>query len=1224
MTQVNLDRLARQHAFEELLERFGLRPEVGPDGDVTLAWTALEHVRLEGRALDPDRAAALARHHGLNSTTEGLALPASAPEDAEEALLGFLGVLLQADPEAFLRREARHPHVPQSGVLPESRAALERLYGGEAWAPTGGFIPRDKKSPVVDLARCEGPLLRSIDREPLVLLDVGSQIATLPGGFRPDPVQAALDDGRFDAALLTAHGADSGEFAAALRAHLPPGFEHVAFTNSGAEAIEKALHTARTHGPGGRRVLCFEGSFHGRTLLALSLTHSPDKRTPYELEGYTVDAFLPYPVVEDPTLDPPVPTGWRESWADPSADREADVRRFRAAGDAQLGHELDALLAAEQSISRGDVMACLLEPFQCEGGDRPITRRFFHGLRALTRGHGVPLIVDEVQTGGGLSGGALFWHKRFWTIGPTAQPDGPDLVVTAKRAQVGVVLSRWPIPATGPAHLASILRGHTHLGLVSPPLTQEDVVSARLDRLGARYPEGLIGRPRAYGDAFAFDLPTKAITEHLVNQRFYRGLMYYTAGERTLRFRLNRAFTARDVDRVFDALERSVDALIAQAGGYGPDLVARLSAQVAPTWGTDPLQGARATFDLGHALRELLLTGSAGIADGILRVTGELWDTDRDAACAWLGLPSDARGPIALRALEGADATRLESELGLSMAQVAADLLGTRIRRIRPADIDVLHPVIDAIEAQAYETARRDPLAYLRIIAKSDGGVMLLAETPDEPIGMAFAGPLELWWGIDGPRQDPNLGRGNTLYSADVTVSQGGRGRGLGHRLRARLLTEALRERRPDGSPRYAFVTGRNRVGAADAMWAINRKLGAYEVTLHYAQYGEPEGVARYYRIPLRRHDRRAFAAPPPPQTTCSFSDGVENPTGPAHPALVRARDLGVLDEPMLTKLTVSNFVTRPFIRWGETVRAIRPRGMEHVYFTSARDEMVDKTLRSLKHRTPRGNVAIGLIGGFFGTVTAAARSISDLGAGATTADGYFDWPRVPHPTDDLEGCLAALDAQVERHGPERLLALFVESVQAKTGTTLTAEAFASLCAWRDRTGVPLVLSETTTGRYRTGAGPWWLDAYAPEGCAPDLVLWWGGGQLGHVFSNETTFVKKPLALISTWDGDELSATRSRLQLHVARQAPVAERAAQLERGLLAAGVRPKDLRGLGLYRVLWGDADVIQRVRLSAVEHGFEVDARFGQDRIVLAPALTVSAAAIDAFVATVSEVLS
>ena len=67
-----------------------------------------------------------------------------------------------------------------------------------------------------------------------------------------------------------------------------PGLPHVTFTASGAEANEKALALCRLHAarPDARRVLAFEGSFHGRLLLALHATHSPSKRAPYELPGY--------------------------------------------------------------------------------------------------------------------------------------------------------------------------------------------------------------------------------------------------------------------------------------------------------------------------------------------------------------------------------------------------------------------------------------------------------------------------------------------------------------------------------------------------------------------------------------------------------------------------------------------------------------------------------------------------------------------------------------------------------------------------------------------------------------------------------------------------------------------------------------------------------------------------------------------------------------------------
>jgi 4-aminobutyrate aminotransferase-like enzyme len=449
-------------------------------------------------------------------------------------------------------------------------------------------------------------------------------------------------------------------------------------------------------------------------------------------------------------------------------------------------------------------------------------------------------------------------------------------------------------------------------------------------------------------------------------------------------------------------------------------------------------------------------------------------------------------------------------------------------------------------------------------------------------------------------------------------VARRARGRGIGYRLRHQQVAAALVQRRPDGRPRYAYVTGRNRVGEAAAMWATNRKLGAYQVAVYHDQYGSETGRARYYRLPLRRHDRRAFKQPPLPSPVLDLGTGILAPTGDDHPLLVRARDLGVFDEAALTKLTISNFVTRPFVRYAEYLRVVAPRGTAHLYFTSSHDEQVDKTIRVLKHQRPGGRIAVGVRGGHMGHTTAAARSLTDWGP-YQNRDGYFGWPLVPHPVIDADGMLEELDELVEKHGAGALLGVFVEAVQRGTGLALDQQAWSLLCEWRDRTGVPLVLNETTTGRYRSGHGMWWLDGVSGD---PDVVLWWGGGQLGHIFCNDRTFVDTPLTFISTWDGDELSATRSLWQLYACAEAPVAELSKRLDVGLEAAGFPADEIEGLGLYRVLAPDPQLAEQLWRGLERFNIRLG-RGADGSLVICPPVTVSRSAIDRLCGTLAVLL-
>ncbi|MCI4568252.1 acetylornithine/succinyldiaminopimelate transaminase [Lysobacter sp. CFH 32150] len=158
--------------------------------------------------------------------------------------------------------------------------------------------------------------------------------------------------------------------------------EKVFFCNSGAEANEAAIKlarkwaTAQGREPERRVILSFRGSFHGRTLAAVTATAQPKYHEGFE----------------------PLPPGFRYS-------------------------DFNDLAAAESAMAAGDVCAVLVEPVQGEGGVTPATGDFLHGLRALCDRHGALLILDEIQCGMGRTGHLFACHGYGVT---------PDVVTLAK------------------------------------------------------------------------------------------------------------------------------------------------------------------------------------------------------------------------------------------------------------------------------------------------------------------------------------------------------------------------------------------------------------------------------------------------------------------------------------------------------------------------------------------------------------------------------------------------------------------------------------------------------------------------------------------------------------------------------------------------------------------------------------------------------------------------
>lgn len=151
----------------------------------------------------------------------------------------------------------------------------------------------------------------------------------------------------------------------------------VFFCNSGTEANEAAYKLARRHGNerGKPTILALEHGFHGRTVGALSLTHKPAYRAPFE----------------------PLPAG--------------------------IKHIPATLEALEENLT-GDVAALILEPIQGEAGVMALPAGYLSRARELTRAHDALLIVDEVQTGMGRTGR---WFEHTRELGVDQLPDAITL-----------------------------------------------------------------------------------------------------------------------------------------------------------------------------------------------------------------------------------------------------------------------------------------------------------------------------------------------------------------------------------------------------------------------------------------------------------------------------------------------------------------------------------------------------------------------------------------------------------------------------------------------------------------------------------------------------------------------------------------------------------------------------------------------------------------------------
>lgn len=194
------------------------------------------------------------------------------------------------------------------------------------------------------------------------------------------------------------------EFAQALRDVTPPGLDCYFFSNSGAEATEGAVKLARA-ATGRPNIIAFQGSFHGRTSLAMALTSS---KTAYRAGYQPLPAgvfFAPFPYIYQ--------YGWSES----------ETVNYCI-------QETERLLLSQTAPS--ETAAMLIEPVLGEGGYVPAPPAFLVKLREICDRHGILLIIDEIQSGFGRTG-VMWAHERAGVR--------PDILVMAKCIASGMPLS---------------------------------------------------------------------------------------------------------------------------------------------------------------------------------------------------------------------------------------------------------------------------------------------------------------------------------------------------------------------------------------------------------------------------------------------------------------------------------------------------------------------------------------------------------------------------------------------------------------------------------------------------------------------------------------------------------------------------------------------------------------------------------------------------------------
>ena len=427
---------------------------------------------------------------------------------------------------------------------PKSRELMKRR---DAAVPRGPY----HATPIF-AARAEGAVIEDVDGNRYI--DFAGGIGCLNMGHRAAPVMAAVSE-QLDKYMHVCFSVTPYEpyvaVAEKLNALAPGKSAKKTFiVNTGAEAVENAVKIARayTKRPA---VICFEDAFHGRTLLAMSLT---SKTNPYKV------GFAPY---ASDIYRIPYAYCYRCSYG----------LTYPSCGVTCAHHLEDTF---KRVVSPEAVAAVIVEPVLGEGGFMAPPKEFFGIVQDICRKYGIVLIADEVQSGLGRTG--KFFAIEHYGI-------EPDLILTAKSLGGGLpiaaVTGRAEImDAPGVGGLGSTFAGNPlscaaalasiemieHGGLLERATNMGRLFESKARGWQKKWP--LIGEVRGLGGMCAIELvrnaatrePADAETKEIAHYCYEHGLITITAGtySNVMRILVPFAITDEQFDEGLGVLEAAI------------------------------------------------------------------------------------------------------------------------------------------------------------------------------------------------------------------------------------------------------------------------------------------------------------------------------------------------------------------------------------------------------------------------------------------------------------------------------------------------------------------------------------------------------------------------------------------------------------------------------------------------------------------------------------------
>ncbi len=335
---------------------------------------------------------------------------------------------------------------------------------------------------------------------------------------------------------------------------MPKCFKHLFFISGGALAIENGLKTAfdwkirKNFDRGkkeelGNQVIHFMEAFHGRTGYTLCMTNT------FNLNKIKYFPKFKWPRITNPKITFPLNT-----------------QNVRTVEDL----EKKAISEIKQAVSDNpdDIAALIIEPIQGEGGDNHFRTEFFKELRKLCDEYEIMFIVDEVQSGVGLTG--KMWAYQHHDI-------KPDILAFGKKTQVcGIMVNNRVdeieenvfnvssrLNSTWGGNLVDMVRSQKYLEVI-----KEEELIKNAEIQGKRLLAGLVELSNKYSDKIfnargkglmcAFDCVSPEKRDELKKKLYANSLILIGCGAKTIRFRPPLVISSEEVDMILSIIDKTL------------------------------------------------------------------------------------------------------------------------------------------------------------------------------------------------------------------------------------------------------------------------------------------------------------------------------------------------------------------------------------------------------------------------------------------------------------------------------------------------------------------------------------------------------------------------------------------------------------------------------------------------------------------------------------------